>query len=45
LSRGYCSIKLFLKLEAIAREKFGLDYRCHKLTRAILEKEFLIEVV
>jgi len=45
LAKGYCSIKVFLFLENLAREKFGYDYKYHRLTTKILIEEFNIEVL
>ena len=45
LSRGYCSIKTFLFLEGIAKQKYGYDYKYHKLTADILKREYLIDII
>ena len=44
LSKGYCRWAIFSLLNNIKKEKWGYDYKYHKLNKSILEKEFLIEV-
>jgi len=44
-SKGYCSWDIFCFLNNIRKEKWGYDYKYHKLTKKILNEEFLIEVI